>query len=99
MSYIAVFTNSLIIVYTGEFLEFLNNAGRLVVFVFLYHGLIGVKLVVALFVDDVPDDVRICAVPNHWIGIPPNLRRNFDSTFRSTPAPRGAQRNCTLKAW
>ena len=38
LSYIAVFTNSIIITYTGEFLTHWTNANRIITFAFLYHG-------------------------------------------------------------
>ena len=38
LSYIAVFTNSIIITYTGEFLTHWTNASRIITFAFLYHG-------------------------------------------------------------
>ncbi|KAH8096026.1 intracellular chloride channel [Aureococcus anophagefferens] len=59
MSYIAVFTNSIIIVYTGEFLDFYPNSHRLVVFIMLYHALIVFKLILAIVIDDIPADVQI----------------------------------------
>ena len=59
MSYIAVFTNSIIIVYTGEFLDYLPNTTRLVVFIMLYHALIVFKLILAIIIDDIPGDVQI----------------------------------------
>lgn len=59
MSYIAVFTNSIIIAYTGEFLDYLPNTTRIIVFIMLYHGLIVIKLILAIVIDDVPADVQI----------------------------------------
>merc|ERR1711865_316146 len=59
LSYIAVFTNSIIIAYTGEFLTHWTNAYRIVVFAFLYHGMVAAKLLAALVIDDVPGDVQI----------------------------------------
>ena len=59
MSYIAVFTNSVIIVYTGEFLEYMEDQTRIVVFIVLYHMLIFFKLITAIVIEDVPADVQI----------------------------------------
>jgi len=59
MSYLAVIINSLIITYTGTFLDSYPLADRAVVFILLYHVLIFVKYVTAVLVEDVPSDVMI----------------------------------------
>lgn len=58
-SYFAVIVNSLIIVYTGTFLNDFSLSDRLLVFLGLYHGLFFVKYATALLVDDVPKEVDI----------------------------------------
>ena len=59
LSYIAVFTNSIIITYTGEFLTHWTNANRIITFAFLYHGMVVAKQLAALVIEDVPGDVQI----------------------------------------
>jgi len=54
-----VFTNSIIITYTGEFLTHWNNAHRIITFCFLYHGMVVAKQLAALVIEDVPGDVQI----------------------------------------
>lgn len=58
-SYFAVIVNSLIIVYTGTFLDDFNVSTRLLIFLGLYHGLFFIKYVTALLVDDIPSDVAL----------------------------------------
>lgn len=58
-SYFAVVVNSLIIVYTGTFLDDYDIATRLLIFLGLYHSLFIIKYATALFVDDVPNEVKI----------------------------------------
>merc|ERR1712196_129498 len=52
LSYIAVFTNSIIITYTGEFLTHWNNASRIITFAFLYHGKFVAKKLIFCAADD-----------------------------------------------
>lgn len=67
MSYLAVLINSVIVVYTGTFLDDFVTSNRLLVFIGLYHGLFILKFTVAILVDDVPRDVQIQLQRQHFI--------------------------------
>jgi len=67
MSYLAVLINSVIIVYTGTFLDNFVLSNRLLAFIGLYHGLFILKFIVAILVDDVPRDVRLQLQRQHFI--------------------------------
>eukprot|EP00635_Sarcinochrysidales_sp_CCMP3193_P013864 CAMPEP_0118893284 /NCGR_PEP_ID=MMETSP1166-20130328/2555_1 /TAXON_ID=1104430 /ORGANISM="Chrysoreinhardia sp, Strain CCMP3193" /LENGTH=589 /DNA_ID=CAMNT_0006832083 /DNA_START=4095 /DNA_END=5864 /DNA_ORIENTATION=+ len=67
MSYLAVLINSVIVVYTGTFLDNFVTSSRLLVFIGLYHGLFILKFTVAILVDDVPRDVQIQLQRQHFV--------------------------------
>ena len=59
MSYLAVIVNGLLLTYTGQFV--VNNPWwmRALIFVLFTHALFLVKGALAIFIDDIPSDVRL----------------------------------------
>jgi len=67
MSYLAVIINSIIIIYTGTFLDDFTIVSRLLIFLGLYHSLLIAKYLLAFIIDDTPPDVKIQLDRQHFI--------------------------------